>query len=47
MTPLSLRHIAIAPPDDPDRKDYAVIDDGREVGRLYEGRHTPPDMRWY
>jgi len=31
---------------DPNRKDY-VIHDGREVGRLYEDRHTPPRLRWY
>jgi hypothetical protein len=43
---LSLRHTGLAPPD-PNRKDYVVIDDGREVGRLYEDQYTPPDMRWY
>jgi hypothetical protein len=24
-----------------------VIDDGREVGRLYEDRYTPPELRWF
>ena len=37
--PLSLRHAGLSPPD-PDRKDYVVMDDGREVGRIYEDRTT-------
>lgn len=44
--PLSLRHAGPSPPD-PDRKDYVVMDDGREVGRIYEDRTTPPELRWY
>ena len=44
--PLTLRHTGLAPPD-PNRQDYVVIDDGREVGRLYEDRTTLPDLRWY
>jgi len=43
---LSLRHTGLAPPD-PNRKDYVVIDDGREVGRLYEDRTTLPELRWF
>ena len=46
MPPLSLRHTGLVPPD-PNRRDYVVIDDGREVGRLYEDRHTPPEVRWF
>jgi hypothetical protein len=43
--PLSLRHAGLSPPD-PDRKDYVVMDDGREVGRIYEDR-TLPELCWY
>jgi hypothetical protein len=43
---LSLRHTSLAPPD-PNRVDYVVIDDGREVGRMYEDRYVPPDIRWF
>ena len=43
---LSLRHTGLAPPD-PNRQDYVIIDDGREVGRLYEDRSTLPELRWY
>jgi hypothetical protein len=43
---LTLRHTGLAPLD-PNRWDWVVIDDGREVGRLYEDRHAPPEMRWF
>jgi hypothetical protein len=33
--PLTLRHTGLAPPD-PNRRDYVIIEDGREVGRFYE-----------
>jgi hypothetical protein len=43
---LSLRHTGLAPPD-PNRGDYVVIDDGREVGRMHEDPYAPPDIRWF
>jgi Bacterial RNA polymerase, alpha chain C terminal domain len=27
--------------------DYAVIEDGRAVGRIYEDLHAPPELRWF
>jgi hypothetical protein len=27
--------------------DYIVIQEGRAVGRIYEDRHTLPDLRWF
>jgi hypothetical protein len=42
---LSLRHSGLAPPD-PNRKDYALIDSGREVGRITRF-DTPADMCCY
>jgi hypothetical protein len=44
---LSLRRTGLSPPVDADRADYIVIDDGREVGRIYEDRYTLPELRWY
>jgi hypothetical protein len=43
---LSLRHTGLAPPD-PNRQDWVVIDDGREVGRLHENPYDPPELRWF
>jgi hypothetical protein len=39
--PLILRPTDLASPFDRDRIDYLVIDDGREVGRIYEDRYVP------
>jgi hypothetical protein len=44
---LSLRRTGLASPVYADRTDDTVIDDGREVGRLYEDRSTLPELRWY
>jgi hypothetical protein len=27
--------------------DYVIINDGRDVGRLYEDRHSRPQLRWF
>ena len=27
--------------------DYVIVNDGREVGRLYEDRHSRPELRWF
>jgi len=28
-----------------DKADYCVVEDGKVIGRIYEGRYTPPDLR--
>ena len=34
--------------DDPDRKDWSVVDDGEVVGRIYEDLTIAnPDLRWF
>jgi hypothetical protein len=33
--------------DDRDWLDYTIVEDGRrDVGRLYEDRHSRPELRW-
>jgi hypothetical protein len=27
--------------------DYIIVEDGRDVGRLYEDRHSRPEYRWF
>jgi hypothetical protein len=27
--------------------DYVIVEDGRDVGRLYEDRHSKPELRWF
>ena len=27
--------------------DYIIVEDGRDVGRLYEDRHSKPELRWF
>ena len=46
--PLTLRRTLLSPAH-ADRQDWTVLDDGREVGRIYEDRSesTPPDLRWF
>jgi hypothetical protein len=24
-----------------------IVEDGRDVGRVYEDRHSPPELRWF
>jgi hypothetical protein len=48
--PLTLRPAGLASPAYQDRQDWAVFDDGKEVGRIYEDRgraNTPPELRWF
>jgi hypothetical protein len=34
--------------DDRDSLDYTIVEDGRrDVGRLYEDRHSRPELRWF
>ena len=45
--PLTLRPTGLASPVYRDQLDYTVIEDGREIGRLYEDRNTQPELRWF
>jgi hypothetical protein len=27
--------------------DYIIVEDGRDVGRVYEDRHSRPELRWF
>jgi hypothetical protein len=27
--------------------DYVIVENGRDVGRVYEDRHSRPELRWY
>jgi hypothetical protein len=27
--------------------DYVIVEDGRDVGRIYEDRHSRPELRWF
>jgi hypothetical protein len=48
VMPLTLRR-ALLSPAHADRQDWIVLDDGQEVGRIYEDRseYTPPELRWF
>ena len=43
---LSLRPTGLSSPPIKDKLDYIVGDDGETIGRIYEDRHAPPDVRW-
>ena len=42
---LTLRPTGLS--SDPDRKDYSVLLDGREIGRLYETATARAEVRWF
>jgi hypothetical protein len=44
---LTLRHTALSSPAYRDTIDYIVIEDGRSIGRIYEDRHSRPELRWF
>jgi hypothetical protein len=44
---LTLRRTGLSSPAFQDWADYIVRDDGRDVGRLYEDRHSLPALRWF
>jgi hypothetical protein len=44
---LSLRRTGLASPAYADKLDYLVIEDGQVIGRMYEDKHVPPDVRWF
>ena len=45
--PLTLRPTSLSSPAYRNWLDYVIVADGRAVGRIYEDRHTPPDLRWF
>ena len=45
--PLTLRPTGLSSPAYRDWLDYVIVEDGRDVGRLYEDRHSPPELRWF
>ena len=44
---LWLRRSALVSPADADRADYLVIEHDKVVGRIYETRYVPADVRWF
>jgi hypothetical protein len=44
---MSLRMRKTSCPPYADWLDCVVYDDGKPIGRIYEDRHSLPDLRWY
>jgi hypothetical protein len=44
---LTLRHSGLSSPAYRDWLDYVIVEDGRDVGRLYEDRNSRPELRWF
>ena len=44
---LFLRPTRFSRPAYQDQLDYVVIEDGQIIGRMYEDRHVPADVRWF
>ena len=44
---LTLRPTGLSSPAYRNWLDYVIVEDGRNVGRLYEDRHSPPEYRWF
>ena len=45
--PLTLRPAGLSSPAYRDWLDYVIVEDGPDVGRLYEDRHSKPELRWF
>ena len=45
--PLTLRPTGLSSPAYRHWLDYVIVADDRAVGRIYEDRHTSPDLRWF
>jgi hypothetical protein len=43
---LWLRRTEFASPADADRADYLVIERDQVIGRIYEERYVPEELRW-
>jgi hypothetical protein len=39
--------LAAPSPANADRADYLVIEHDKVIGRIYEERHVPADVRWF
>jgi hypothetical protein len=44
---LTLRRTGLSSSAYQDSLDYIITEDGRDVGRLYEDRHSKPELRWF
>ena len=49
---LSSMHLTLGPtglssPVYADQLDYTVFEDGRAIGRMYEDKHSRPELRWF
>jgi hypothetical protein len=44
---LTLRPTGLSSPAYRDWLDYVIVEDRRAVGRIYEDRHSRPELRWY
>jgi hypothetical protein len=44
---LWLRRSGLVSPADADRPDYLVIEHDKVIGRIYEMRYVPADVRWF
>jgi hypothetical protein len=44
---LWLRRSGLVSPADADRPDYLVIEHDKVIGRIYETRYVPADVRWF
>ena len=44
---LWLRRTGLASPADADRPDYVVVEHDQVIGRIYEERYVPADVRWF
>jgi hypothetical protein len=44
---LTLRRSGLSSPAYRDWLDYVIVEDGRDVGRIYEDRHSKPELRWF
>src|SRR5437764_12591 len=45
--PLTLRPTGLSSPAYRDWLGYVIVEDGRDVGRLYEDRYSKPELRWF
>src|ERR1700730_3467097 len=44
---LTLRPTGLSSPAYRDWLDYVIVEDGRDVGRVYEDRHSRLELRWF
>jgi L-amino acid N-acyltransferase YncA len=44
---LTLRPTGLSSPAYRSWLDYVIVEDGRDVGRLYEDRNSRPEYRWF